>query len=150
MCVAKILGLTMIHKWVILESSHFKEVSLLDTIGSRLKAFRNSTGLSQQAFADLSNSTQSSINRFEHDQSEAPYRLLRWYADYFDVSMDYIYCRTDNPQGKLYAYTPDTLKKRMSDKGDWSQFVEACFEEGSPLNVKLKEAMIKMIGGEKV
>ena len=121
----------------------------MDTIGSRLKAFRKSTGLSQQAFAKLSGSTQSSINRFERDQSEAPYRLLRWYADYFDVSMDYIYCRTDQPQGKLYAYTPDALKTRMSDKREWAQFIEACFEEGSPLNAKLKEAMLKMIGGDK-
>ena len=121
----------------------------MDTIGSRLKSLRTKTELSQQVFANLSGSTQSSIYRFEHDESEAPYRIMRWYADYFDVSLDYIYCRTDNPQGKLYSYAPDALKERMGDKLEWTQFIEACFEEGSPMNAKLKEALINMIGSEK-
>jgi repressor LexA len=120
----------------------------MPTIGSRLKELRATTGKSQQAFAELAGSTQSSINRFENDQSEAPYRVLRWYADYFDVSMDYIYCRTDKPQGKLYNYDPAALKNRMANPADWAQFIGACFEEGSPLNAKLKESLIKMAGGD--
>jgi repressor LexA len=120
----------------------------MPTIGSRLKKLRAATGKSQQMFAAMADSTQSSINRFENDQSEAPYHVLLWYADYFDVSMDYIYCRTDSPQGKLYTYTPETLKNRMKDKDEWAQFVSACFEEGSPLNAKLKESLINITGGE--
>ena len=120
----------------------------METIGSRLKAFRQSTGLSQQKFSEIAGASQSSINRFEHDQAEAPYKVLLWYADYFDVSMDYIYCRTDKPQGKLYAYEPESLKNRMSDKDEWEKFVQFCFEDGSPLNVKLKETLIKMAGGD--
>ena len=120
----------------------------MPTIGTRLKELRATTGKSQQVFADLAGSTQSSINRFENNQSEAPYRVLRWYADYFDVSMDYIFGRTDSPQGKLYEYDPAVLKNKMTNKADWEQFVEACFEEGSPLNAKLKESLIKMAGGE--
>ena len=119
----------------------------MTTIGNRLKDLRATTGKSQQGIADMAGSTQSSINRFENDQSEAPYRVLLWYADYFDVSMDYIYCRTDNPQGKLYTYTPETLKNRMKDSDEWTQFIAACFEEGSPMNAKLKESLINMIGG---
>jgi len=120
----------------------------METIGSRLKMFRQSTGISQQKFSEMAGASQSSINRFEHDQADVPHKVLLWYADYFDVSMDYIFCRTDNPQGKLYAYTPDTLKKRMSDKAEWAQFIQACFDEGSPLNEKLKETLINMTGGE--
>ena len=120
----------------------------MHTIGSRLKELRATTGKSQQAFAALAGTAQSSINRFENDQSEAPYRVLLWYADYFDVSMDYIYCRTDNPQGKMYDYDPAALKNKMENKADWEQFIQACFEEGSPLNTKLKESLIKMAGGD--
>lgn len=120
----------------------------MTTIGNRLKDLRATTGKSQQVFADMAGSTQSSINRFENDQSEAPYRVLLWYANYFDVSMDYIYCRTDNPQGKLYTYTPETLKNRIKDKDEWTQFITACFEEGSPMNAKLKESLINMMGCE--
>ena len=120
----------------------------MPTIGRRLKELRATTGKSQQALSGMAGSTQSSINRFENDQSEAPYKVLLWYADYFDVSMDYIYCRTDKPQGKLYAYEPESLKNRMSDKDEWEKFVQFCFEKGSPLNVKLKETLIKMAGDD--
>lgn len=110
----------------------------MPTIGSRLKELRATTGKSQQAFAELAGSTQSSINRFENDQSEAPYRVLRWYADYFDVSMDYIYCRTDNPQGKLYEFKPNIPNK------DLKQFIEMCFDKDSPMSERLKQSIITL------
>lgn len=120
------------------------------TVGSRLKALRNSTNLSQKSLAEKAGVTQSAINRYENDQSELGYRILLWYADFFDVSLDYIFCRTENPQGKLYEYRPETLKAKTRDKEKWAQFVEACFEEGSPLNAKLKEAIINMAGDREV
>lgn len=45
-----------------------------------------------------------SINRYENAQTEPPSKALLCYADYFDVSMDYIFGRTEHPQGKLYEY----------------------------------------------
>jgi len=120
----------------------------MSTTGQRLKELRALTGKSQDVLSKLMGSNQSTLNRYENDQTEAPYRILLWYADYFDVSMDYIYCRTDNPQGKLYAYQPEALKKKASNPAEFAQFIEACFEEGSPLNVRLKEMIIKMAGGE--
>ena len=117
-------------------------------IGTRLRTLREGLNLSQAKIAKLIGTSQVSINRYESGSGFPPAKTLLWYADYFDVSMDYIYCRTDNPQGKLYTYTPDTLKKRMSDKDEWAQFIGACFDEGSPLNAKLKETLIKMAGGE--
>jgi len=121
----------------------------LPTTGQRLKELRKLTGKSQDTLSKLMGSNQSTLNRYENDQTEAPYRILLWYADYFDVSMDYIYCRTDNPQGKLYAYQPDALKKKASNPAEFAQFIEACFKEGSPLNVRLKEMIIQMAGGER-
>jgi transcriptional regulator with XRE-family HTH domain len=96
----------------------------------------------------LFGASQSTLNCYENDQSEAPYRVLLWYANYFDVSTDYLLCHTDNPQGKLYSCEPDALKKKYSNPAEWAQFIEACFYEGSPLNAKLKESLIKMVGGE--
>ena len=120
----------------------------MPTPGSRLKELRAQTGKSQDTLSKLFDSNQSTLNRYENDQSEAPYRVLLWYADYFDVSLDYLLCRTDNPQGKLYKYEPAALKNRMANKREWEEFIEACFEEGSPMNAKLKEMLIKMAGGE--
>ena len=110
----------------------------MPTIGRRLKELRATTGKSQQALSEMSGSTQSSINRFENDQSEAPYKVLLWYADYFDVSMDYIYCRTDKPQGKPYDFKPNIPIK------DLPQFIEMCFDKDSPMSERLKQSIITL------
>ncbi len=120
----------------------------MPTIGTRLKELRSSINISQTELARLANSNQSSINRYENGQAEAPNKILLWYAEYFDVSMDYIFGRTDQPQGKLYEYQPEKIKEKMANKQGWNEFVEACFEPGSPMNEKLKEMILKMAGGD--
>lgn len=114
---------------------------MMDTVGSRLKALRATTGLSQQALADIAGTKQSTMNRYENDASEMPYRLLRWYADYFDVSLDYIFCRTDKPQGILYEFRPQITKENEQMKA----FVEMCFDPKSPMNDKLKQTLLDML-----
>ena len=114
------------------------------TIGTRIKSLRMGIGLSQTALAKIAGSTQSSINRYENEDSQAPYHILLWYANYFDVSMDYIFCRADNPQGKQYDYQPEKIKAQLTNKADWEGFIQACFEDGTPMNMKLKEMLIKM------
>ena len=113
----------------------------MDTVGSRLKALRATTGLSQQALADIAGSKQSTINRYENDESELPYRMLTWYGDYFDVSLDYIFCRTDNPQGRLFEFRPKYSKENEQMKA----FVEMCFDPKSPMNDKLKQTLLNML-----
>lgn len=119
----------------------------MSKIGKRLKTLRESIHSSQSNLASMVGLTQSSINRYENGQAEAPYKVLLWYADYFDVSMDYIFGRADQPQGKLYDYQPEKIKQKMTNKQDWDEFVEACFEPGSPMNEKLKEMIRNMAGG---
>lgn len=40
---------------------------------------------------------QNSISRYETGEREADYRTLIAFADYFNVSIDYLLGRTDNP-----------------------------------------------------
>lgn len=110
-------------------------------VGMRLKKLREGFGISQAKLAEDLHSTQSSINRYENGQSQPTIALLRLYADYFDVSMDYIFARTDKPQGKLYEFNPQTApdKKQMRD------FIEMCFDPQSPMNGKLKETLYRMM-----
>ncbi len=42
--------------------------------------------------------TQNSISRYENGTREADYKTLIQLADYFDVSIDYLLGRTDNPK----------------------------------------------------
>jgi hypothetical protein len=66
---------------------------------------------------------------------------LEWYADRFDVSMDYIFGRTDRPQGRAYKYRP----KIGACDGELQKFVEMCFDPASPVNGQLKQALVKML-----
>jgi transcriptional regulator with XRE-family HTH domain len=110
----------------------------MPTIGSRLKELRAATGKSQADFSKLFDSNQSTLNRFENDQANVPNAVMLWYADYFDVSMDYLYCRTDKPQGKLYEFKPNIPNK------DVKQFIEMCFDKDSPMNERLKQSLLAM------
>ena len=110
----------------------------MPTIGSRLKELRATTGKSQDALSKLFDSHQPTLNRYENNQSEAPYKVLLWYADYFDVSLDYIFGRTDKPQGKLYEFKPNIPNK------DLRQFIEMCFDKDSPMSEKLKQSIITL------
>ena len=110
-------------------------------LGMRLRALREGIGLSQSKFADVIGSTQSSINRYENGQATPTVELLRKYADYFDVSMDYIFARCDDPRGKLY----ENRIMRQSDAPELRDFIEMCFEPGSPMNERLKESLFQMM-----
>lgn len=116
----------------------------MSTIGNRMKELRKSTGISAREFVKLFDSNQSTLNRYENDQTEIPNRVLLWYADYFDVSLDYIFCRTDKPQGKLYDFKPNIPNK------DVKQFIEMCFDPNSLMSERLKETLLEMMkeGGE--
>ena len=109
------------------------------TVGKRLRNLRESVKLSQTKIGDMAGVKQSAMNRYEHNQAEAPYKVLLWYADYFDVSMDYIFGRTDKPQGKLYDFRPKMFDKEME------QFVEMCFDPKSPMNGQLKQAVMRLM-----
>ena len=112
-------------------------------LGKRLRVLRESVGLSQAKLAQEIGSNQSSINRYENGQATPSVELLRRYADYFDVSMDYIFARCDSPQGKLYQARPP-----ISDNPELGKFIEMCFDPQSPMNEKLKETLFRMMEGE--
>ena len=113
-------------------------------VGKRLKALRESIGISQVKMAEAIGSTQSSVNRYENGQSTPPVELFRRYADYFDVSLDYIFARTDKPQGVTYEFKP----KAAPEREEMRRFIEMCFDPQSPMNEKLKETLFRMMEGE--
>jgi len=114
-------------------------------IGDRLKFLREGVKLSQAKLAKLVGTTQVNIGRYEMDVCSPPTETLLWYADYFDVSLDYIYGRTDKPQGKLYKFHP----KIAEDSEEMRRFIEMCFDPKSPMNDRLKQTLINMLGEAK-
>ena len=63
----------------------------------RLKQLRKEKGVSQLKLAMDLNMNQNSISRYENGVRQADYTTLIKIADYFQVSIDYLLERTDNP-----------------------------------------------------
>ena len=114
-------------------------------IGERLRHLREGMKLSQMKIAGLIGTTQASINRYESGLSTPSPKVLLWYADYFDVSLDYIYGRTDQPQGRLYECQPQA----GPNDPQLQKFVEMCFDPQSPMNDRLKKTLLDMLGEAK-
>lgn len=64
----------------------------------RLKFLREKKKISQLKLAMDLNMNQNSISRYENGQRQADYVTLIAFADYFDVSIDYLLERTENPK----------------------------------------------------
>lgn len=64
----------------------------------RLRFLREKKGLSQLRLATDLNTTQNTISRYETGAREPGIKELIEIADYFDVSVDYLLERTDDPR----------------------------------------------------
>ena len=120
----------------------------MEITSERMFELRTSLNLTQAKLAKELGISQSAVNRYEHNESAVPDGVLLKYADFFDVSADYILGRTDNPEGAIFDNEPELLKRKMVHKDEWSDFIEACFDKRSPMNRKLKELMMQMVRGE--
>ena len=117
----------------------------MQEVAQRLKSLRESVGVSQAKWAALMGATQASVNRYENGQSSPPLKILRWYADFFDVSLDYIFARTEQPEGKLYEHKPKVVEAITQDNKELRQFVDMCFDPTSPVSEKLRETLTKLL-----
>ena len=113
-------------------------------IGERLRGLRESVRLSQAKLAKEFDVSQSALARYEIDDSTPSTEIFLKYADYFDVSLDYIFGRTDKPQGQLY----EGKMKIEKVYPDMDKFIEMCFDPGSPINERLKETLREMLKEE--
>ncbi len=113
----------------------------MKAVAERIRYLRESMKLSQMKMAEIVGVKQSSLNRYELNMTSPSFETLLRYADYFDASMDYLFGRTDQPQGKLYEYKP----RFDMNPADADKFVEMCFDPGSSVNARLKEALKTML-----
>ena len=114
------------------------------TTANRLRELRISVNLPQVKMAEILGISQSAINRYEHDQQIISDEVLLKYADYFDVSLDYICARTDKPEGKLFTGRPNI----GGDNEEIRQFIEMCFDPKTKMSVRLKDTLYRMLSGD--
>lgn len=111
----------------------------MPTIGERMQRLRKEAGMTQTDVAKLCGSNQTTIAKMEMGQTRPSVDILIWWANYFDVSLDYLCCRTDKPQGASYEARP-----RVKIDNDMKRFIEMCFDPKSPAIEQLKAAMMKV------
>ena len=92
-------------------------------IGERLRSLRESVRLSQAKLAKEFDVSQSALARYEIDDSTPSPEVFLKYADYFDVSLDYIFGRTDDPYGMIYN---NSFPAHRRPRSGWSSSVSAC------------------------
>lgn len=69
----------------------------MPTFGERLKQLRTGKGLTQKEIAEFLGIATNAYQNYEYDKREMNITVLRTLADYFDVSIDYLVGRSDDP-----------------------------------------------------
>lgn len=78
----------------------------MKTFGARFKELRKDKKLTQEELAEQFNKqfnttfNKSTISQYENDKRKPEVNILENWADFFNVSIDYLLCRTDEQQIK--------------------------------------------------
>ena len=73
-------------------------MSLGDIMRNRLKELRKSKNYTQVAVQMKTGIEQALLSKFENGERVPPTDTLVCLADFYNVSIDYILCRTDKPE----------------------------------------------------
>ena len=68
---------------------------------NRLRLLRTERGLTQRQMADMLGLTERNYQRYESDSPMPRYKMLLELADYFGVSLDYLFGRTEKRELNL-------------------------------------------------
>ena len=73
-------------------------MSLGDVMQNRLKMLRNSRGYTQIALQMKTGIEQALLSKYESGERIPPTETLFRLAEFYNVSIDYILCRTEKPE----------------------------------------------------
>lgn len=73
-------------------------MSLGDDMQNRLRQLRKSRGYTQVSLQMETGIEQALLSKFENGERIPPTETLYLLAEFYNVSIDYILCRTDNPR----------------------------------------------------
>lgn len=79
----------------------------MSTFGERFKALRLEKNNTQKDLADRFFLNYTSISKYENNKAIPELDLLQRIADYFDVTVDYLLCRTNDRNSNVYKSNLD-------------------------------------------
>ena len=81
--------------------------------GKRLRDLRKKQNLSQEELAKRLNISRSSIGMFEQGRRKPDYEMQEVFADFFNVNMDYLFGRNDEPDISLVSEMMKTMTQEQ-------------------------------------
>lgn len=82
---------------------------------SRLRNLREKTSLNQKEFAKAIKMSYTTYNGYEIGKREPDIDTIKFFADYFNVTVDYLVGRTNDPDTKILTDLPDEWIKSGID-----------------------------------
>lgn len=67
------------------------------SFGKRLRNLRENKGLTQEELGKIINQKKSNISKYENERLQPSMETINSFAEYFNVSIDYLFGRTDDP-----------------------------------------------------
>jgi transcriptional regulator with XRE-family HTH domain len=105
----------------------FKSGDLMRSVlPKRLKAFREQNGWTQQKLGEMLSVSDATINRYEKGLRSPDPEMLEKFADVFNVSVDYLLGRVDDPK-KLRI--PDTANNNSTGSQKNTDLPEVAMKE---------------------
>lgn len=95
------------------------------SFGKRLKQLREEKGITQEELGKIVNLSKANISKYEKNNIEANNDTLTMFADFFNVSVDYLLCRTNDRNTNISA---DKISESVDDDPDLSQFWDSLKE----------------------
>lgn len=85
----------------------------MEIFAQRITALRKERKLTQTDVAKMLGVTQTNVYKYEKGLTDPPFKTVLWYADYFGVSTDYLFGRTNEKGSEVKdnkAIVPSEIK----------------------------------------
>ncbi|WP_052356624.1 helix-turn-helix domain-containing protein [[Clostridium] dakarense] len=105
----------------------------MEIFSNRLKSLRKEKGLTLEEMAKDLGTTKVTLSRYENGVREPKVETLITLANYFNVSTDYLFARTDN---KTFLSTKDMtdVKKAIDEVLSSFEYSDDLMFDGEPIN----------------
>lgn len=95
--------------------------------GNRLRYLRTSKGLMQEELAEVIKTTNATISKYENGRIEPNLETLQRLADFFDVSIDYLLCKTNvrhHTETLAFHTTEDLTEEELEEVKKYIEFLK--------------------------
>ena len=113
----------------------------------RIKKLRGETGLTQEEFSNRLGIARTTYSGYERGTSEPDIATLLKFADYFDVTIDYLVGRTDDRKMWFKSEDEKTIYDIMNLSDDKSLDAISMTYDGFELNLEEKREFLAIARG---